>query len=389
MKLILALLYLLTLTTYAIDVFDERGHLSEDYSELDFSEGEVPEDRMLTLNDQKSFEYIELLGQGNTTTIHRVRDAKTGAEYALRLPLENDRYIQYTNKVYPTLEKYGVAIPKRYSSLDSLYVLAQVIEIEFDLTHFLENYKTLKISDRNKEEAIQKLLIFFKESAMFEEISDFHTGQVAYSKKDGWVLLDWTNKTELFSSKKSTHLLSDGRYVFADLQEYQENDDISSLIDRISDVIKNERHDLLIKDESSFNELIKGIDRDTLIKGLSHLWYSRDYLTKFKKLILDISASDFKKMNFSVADIELFKKGLNLNNHEAQPMVEIQFELATSKKEVMSLLEKDDSILSFTKSEIIELYSEKLKLIGFSTQELQLLISRYKGSNCFNSLNSF
>lgn len=389
MKLILALFYLLTLTTYAIDVFDERGHLSEDYSELDFSEGEVPEDRMLTLNDQKSFEYIELLGQGNTTTIHRVRDAKTGTEYALRLPLENDRYIQYTNKVYPTLEKYGVAIPKRYSSLDSLYVLAQVIEIEFDLTHFLENFKTLKINNKSKEETIQQLLIFFKETAMFEEISDFHTGQVAYSKKDGWVLLDWTNKTELFSSRKSTHLLSDARYVFADIQEYQENDEISSLIDRISEVIKKERQNLLIKDEYSFNELIKEIDRESLINGLSHQWYSRDYLSKFKKMILDISASDFKKMNFSVMDIELFKKGLNLNNHEAEPMVKIQFELSTKKKDIMTLLEKDDSILSYTKSEILETYSEKLKLIGFSSQELQLLISRYRGSNCFNSLNSF
>lgn len=163
---------------------------------------------ILTFENQTRYQFIDYLGAGNTTQIVEVAaidNPNNPGPFAMRLPKANGTFHNhifqlpyyeflnfFINNKAP-LEKAKL-IPQVHSELAGQYVLLDKVNIDFNLTQFL-NY-SIPISDHIRTAAEDALLEFSEKVAPFIEIGDFWTDQVVFDGEK-WILLDFVHASLL------------------------------------------------------------------------------------------------------------------------------------------------------------------------------------------------
>lgn len=163
---------------------------------------------ILTFDNQTRYQFIDYLGAGNTTQIIEVAavdNPNNPGPFAMRLPKANGifqnhifelPYYEFLNFFISNkapLEKANL-IPQVHSELSGQYILLDKVNIDFNLTQFL-NY-SLPISAHIRTTAEDALLDFSEKVAPFIEIGDFWTDQVVFDGEK-WILLDFVNASLL------------------------------------------------------------------------------------------------------------------------------------------------------------------------------------------------
>lgn len=159
---------------------------------------------ILTFDNQTRYQFINYLGSGNTTQIIEVAavdNPNNPGPFAMRLPKENGifhnnifelPYYEFLNffiNYRAPLEKAKL-IPQVHNELAGQYVLLDKVNIDFNLTQFLDY--SIPISTHIRTTAEDALLEFSEKVAPFIEIGDFWTDQVVFDGEK-WILLDFVN----------------------------------------------------------------------------------------------------------------------------------------------------------------------------------------------------
>lgn len=219
----LLLLLSLSFAVFSADLhlFNSEGEFNSDFANQIIS-GDLKPDEFIHLKN-RVVTYKSKLGSGNTTMILRVQDHDSGNELALRLPYGNpeknfstydgQRFIDYSYNGFKDLEETSLPIPKIHAYHESSYLLVDIVEHDFTLRHFLVHNE---LYDNEVRERIASSLIqFAKDSAIYEQIGDFHLEQLVYStQKNKWFLLDWTDNHQLARLPSSPKIFSS--FLFSD-----------------------------------------------------------------------------------------------------------------------------------------------------------------------------
>jgi hypothetical protein len=159
---------------------------------------------ILTFDNQTRYQFIDYLGAGNTTQIIEVAaiDNPTNpGPFAMRLPKANGifhnhvfelpyyEFLNFFMRNKAPLEKAKL-IPQVHSELAGQYVLLDKVNLDFNLTQFL-NF-SIPIGDNIRTAAEDALLEFSEKLAPFIEIGDFWTDQVVFDGEK-WILLDFVH----------------------------------------------------------------------------------------------------------------------------------------------------------------------------------------------------
>lgn len=385
----IVLLFLISIQVIAVNVFDENGRLLADYTRLNFESGaELPVD-ILRVDDDTVFKVQRFLGAGNTTKIFSVTKENGTDEYALRLPKSDPHYIYSTNQLYPVLEMYNIPIPKRYTGVESKYILSEVVDISFDLEEFFSKVIT---SENQKiiDEAKNALLNFAKKTAMFSDLGDFNGTQVVYSEKNKeWVLLDWTNSFELFNPMRRDPLISGDR-VFSHDRSKVLSESGREILDEIKLVTIQSREELLKIDEDIFNSL-KRNPADKVKEAIYYSWKSRKYREMFREQFLIDDTSNLEKIDLTSEDFKFIRNTYKFFDSEGQSILGVELRKAKSIGEFASIIMNDNSLFSFAKREVVESNKQYFLDLGGSVEEFSTLKDMVDKnfSNCKESMKLF
>ncbi len=347
----------------AIEVFDGNGQLSVEYKKVELSEN-----THFKLSETWNVKVNRFLGAGNTTDIYSVTKIGEEVEYALRLPKSDFHYIYSTNQLYPILEHYKIKIPKRHTTIDSNFILSEVVEIAFDMkTFFIE---TIESNDKRiVEEAREALLNFAKDTAMFESIGDFNGTQLVYSKEDkAWLLLDWMNSYELFNPYRNQFLITKENISnLANSRSMSEK--ALSLLDELRSVIKEERLTLEERDERFFNSL-SSLSSDKFKEAISFRWSTRIFKDKFKEEYLIKKINTIDNLELSNKDFKEIKRFFKFYDRESEPLLTLQLKLSKTKKDFVKTILEDNTLFSFAKRDILETTKHHFIELGGTLEEL-------------------
>lgn len=389
-KIVLLILFTLR-ASFALTIFDENGNLTPEYYAMDFREGETPKNGKIKLDDGREFLFLDFLGAGNTTNILKVQDPKNHQIFALRLPIRNDRYIRYTLQTYPILQNYSVTIPELFSAIDAKYVLNEVIDFDFDMDFFFENFSSQNISQETKEEAQKALLNFSRQTAMFAEISDFNATQLVYStKRKSWILLDWSNQAILFNKNKEDSLFSE-KYLFVESNPNEFSEEANNFLDKIKNDIQATRSLFLKEDEDFFRDLTLLPSKEKILKAKDYLWKSHNFKEAFRQHFLIDHIDILNQMSFSANDIQEIKKSFKFIDAEAVPLLKLQLQLVTNKDQFISMLKEDSFVFKFNKKDLLVELKDHFYKLGGSEAEISALQEFFSTNNgaCFKRIDSF
>ncbi|WP_372655389.1 hypothetical protein [Halobacteriovorax sp.] len=366
MKLLLVI-FLFSFQTIAIEVFDSSGLLSTEYKKTVLT-GET----FFQLSEDLEVKVNRFLGAGNTTNIYSVINIEKGIEYALRLPKNDFHYIYSTNQLYPILEHYNVAIPKRFTPIDSNFILTEVIDISFDMTTFFEDIvdgsdKTIAL------EAKEALFQFAKSTAMFESIGDFNGSQLVYSKeKKMWILLDWMNSYELFNPFRRQYLFTKQNITNLDHSKLLSEKSLA-LIDELQSLILQERI-ILENIDKSFFKILSSNPISYFREGISFKWNTSKFKDKFKNEFLIKNIGKIENLELAEEDFQEIKKMFKFYDSESAPLLIFQLKNAKTKKTYVRAILEDNSLFSFAKREILDQTKSQFIELGGSNEELNELI---------------
>ncbi|WP_372654987.1 hypothetical protein, partial [Halobacteriovorax sp.] len=323
-------------------------------------------------NEDLKVKVNRFLGAGNTTNIYSVTNIEEGIEYALRLPKNDFHYIYSTNQLYPVLEHYNVVIPKRFTPIDSNFILTEVIDIAFDMTTFFEDI----VDESNNTialEAKEALFQFAKSTAMFESIGDFNGTQLVYSKeKKMWVLLDWMNSYELFNPFRRQYLFTKQNITNLDHSKFISEKGLS-LIEEIQSLIVDERIILEEIDESFF-KLLSSNPKAHFKEGIAFKWNTSKFKDKFKNEFLIKNIGNIDNLELVEKDFQEIKKMFKFYDSESVPLLTFQLKSAKTKKTYIRTVLEDNSLFSFAKREILNQTKSQFFELGGTNEELNELI---------------
>lgn len=298
MQSIVIFIFSLLITISAVDAqsefqlfnkVDDIYEFSKEYNQL-VSGTDIKEGDILTIGEYK-FTYLESLGAGTSSKLLKVKLLEPNhlvGEFALRIPLNNDYYnqsqtlltrefMELHNKGTAALQESGIAIADTLLHEKETFMLHNIVEHDFNLGVFLQKEKYIE-SKVSTSKVTKALVDFAKQTYLFENIADFHPGQLVYSIKDNkWTLLDWSEShimadssltnEHIFNSKLFKKYLS---YVYLETGEllsvfgfpatYEKTPFMENILDEISNVIKEKRN--------SSNKLLQSLSCQKLINSI-------------------------------------------------------------------------------------------------------------------------
>jgi len=200
---------------------------------LKFSNG-----KKFTIGDQG------VLGSGSYTLIVSLKEFP---DKALRVPLKKSEYsrilLNEFNEGINILKAEGVPSVDIFEVLDSEYIVVNKLPKEhIILEDFLNNF--INYSDEIKKEMKRSFIEFSKSAVFFEDIADFHSGQIAYiPSKQKWILFDWGAEHRLLEvvHKDTPHFLDN---FFDNIYSKEANSWINDLMKKATKAIRQERQKL-------------------------------------------------------------------------------------------------------------------------------------------------
>ncbi|OFZ18731.1 MAG: hypothetical protein A2X94_05975 [Bdellovibrionales bacterium GWB1_55_8] len=219
-------LVLLTTATHAASytLFAYDGFLYDQVADYDqIVKRLVPGDELVFSNGDVQ-RIGQLVGTGNTTLIFELAN---DSEKLIRIPKGRDwaeftetRYMEYMSSYQigaEALRDQGVPIVKIHDQLAGEFTIVERIPGEMSLRDFLNRPPGAE----GAQEMQDALVEFARKTAGFQEIGDFHPGQLFYhTGRKEWVLVDWSS-AHLPLVPTSEDMLSRSRSLFVGRPEYR------------------------------------------------------------------------------------------------------------------------------------------------------------------------
>jgi len=221
-RLLLGLFFVpLMLGAEVFQLFDAHSRPHKEYSKI-LQDSLGPDqhitstkDRVLSSGDYIAFsngEHLKLgrrLGTGNTTVVWELADEPGKA---IRLPkqieavlvygkdsntvemLDTREYLKFFVEGEPQLQLQKVPAVKVHRFLQKEYVIVDKIGSHFTFDQFISD--SVLITPQMRQEMRASLKKFAASLGAFQNIGDFHSGQIVYEYENGkkeWKLLDWSS----------------------------------------------------------------------------------------------------------------------------------------------------------------------------------------------------
>lgn len=220
-RLLFYTLFLVSIGSFAAEynLFKNGGDLDSSYLALIEKEELLSGDRLIA-EAGRVFIFERVLGRGKTTVVLEVIELETNKRMAMRLPAPSQqvtfksakRYLNATLEGYAPLVENGIPLVEIYFHQEASYALVELVDVDFDLKTFLTRPESLNKALFPKAE--EALIEFAKSSAQYTKIGDFHFEQLIYSsKRNKWILLDWSSGHSLAENENAIILLSPDSFI--------------------------------------------------------------------------------------------------------------------------------------------------------------------------------
>jgi hypothetical protein len=285
----------------------------------DFDDFKAKEKVFLTRDRWVELVLNKKLGEGSNTIVFRVKDPKDNWYYALRIPNQTQEreYVEATMLGYTELRERGVYVPLVKEYRPESYILLEEKEVIFDLGQYLDKHFYV-----NEAENLEALLRFAREVAPFSQIGDAHEENIVFSEKENrWILLDWTFGHELAEDSSSLTIF-DGDEGILSTGEWSDSSYDHPVIDKLREEIYQERLRIEKQDKLDIKRVVRELHQVDTFKKLTQIYLKSgqrhlgDYFLYLKHDFLKHRLPRIRKSDYSIKDILIIKKQLNINGYK-------------------------------------------------------------------------